>query len=331
MADRYTYLPSLGITVAVLWTLHDFARPAASRAAWSAAAGAVLAGLAVATWNQLAVWSSSLTLFHHTIAVAGQGNYLAYNNRGVALFHEGRLDDAIADYQRSLEIFSDYPEANNNLGDALAKKGRREEAIAYYRKAISVAPKLAHAHNNLANALSDEGAIAEAFEHYETALRLKPGDPMMLNNYGAALGMAGRLDDSLARLLEADRINPREPGLQSNLGNALAIMGRVDEAAARFRKAIELDPKDAARAHFNLGVLHFRRGLFAEAVPELRGAIDLTGPTAPGYALLGEALVQLGRVDEGIRYLRESLRIQPDNPQAAAWLADANAGRSPAK
>ena len=333
MADRYTYLPSLGITIAVLWTFHEWVRCAPARAAWNLSAAAVLVGLAVSTWNQLGVWSNSLTLFHHAIAVAGEGNYLAYNNRGVFLYQHGRIDEAIAGYKRAMEIYPKYTDAILNLGDALAKKGQREEAIAYYRKALELRPNFFEAHNNLADVLGETGAMPEALEHLEAALRLRPRSTLALNNYGANLGRAGRLDEALARLREADAINPRHPGLQANLGNVLALMGKIDEAVARYRRAIDVDPKDTS-AHFNLGYLYFQRGRFVEAIPELQCAIELVGPNSTRCALLGRALVEAGRHDEGVSHLREALRLDSKNPQAYLWLAEAmraNPGRGPLK
>ena len=324
MADRYTYLPAIGIVVAVLWTLGELSAPLGGKSC-IAAAGMTLASLAALTWNQLSVWTDSLTLFHHTVSVAGKGNYLAYNNRGVALFHAGRIDDAAADYERSLAINPEYPESNNNYGEALARKGRRDEAIGYYRKAVRLGPKLVEAHNNLANALADGGAFDEAIKEYEIALKLRPNDALVLNNFGAGLGMAGRLPESYERLQQAARIQPDYPGLQANIGNVLAMMGRAEEAEAQYRRAIAMEPTEA-RSYFNLGFLLLQKGRPAEAVSNLQRAIELAGPNPDGCAVLGRALIAAGRSKEGIERLREALRLRPEFPQARAWLDEATAG-----
>jgi hypothetical protein len=154
MADRYTYLPILGLQLVVL---SFFTKN--SGALSVAAAVVVLAGCAVQTWNQLGVWKNSFTLFDHALAVT-RNNYLAYNARGLFFDRAGRLDEAIADYKRSLAISPHFASASNNLGQALTERGRRRDGIELFRAALEANPNLLAAHNNLGNALADDGKPA---------------------------------------------------------------------------------------------------------------------------------------------------------------------------
>ena len=100
----------------------------------------------------------------------------AHNNLGNVLAGRGQVDEAIAHYQKALEIKPDYAEAHNNLGNALAGRGQVDEAIAHYQKALEIKPDYADAHNNLGNALAGRGQVDEAIAHYQKALEIKPDD-----------------------------------------------------------------------------------------------------------------------------------------------------------
>lgn len=318
MADRYTYLPAIGIGIAVLWTLREFVARGASRTLWTAAACTALAALGAQTWNQLAVWKNSLTLFHQAVSVAGEGNYMAYNNRGIYLSKNGRVDAAIADFRRSLEINPDCAEANNNLGETLVRLGQQDQAIPLYRHALRVRPSMPEAHNNLANALSNRGEVAEALEHYRIALQRRPDDVLFLNNYGATLASIGRIEEALEIFKRAERMDPRYPGLLSNLGNVYAILGRRDDAVAHHRRALEVEPDDP-RAHFNLALVLTDMGRLAEAAESFRRSAEILPANPDTHAALGQVLLRLGRREEGVRALETALALQPKHSQAAAW------------
>jgi protein O-mannosyl-transferase len=218
MADRYTYLPILGIQLAVLPVLGKN-----SGAISVVAAVVVLAGCVVQTWNQLGVWNNSFTLFNHAVAVT-QNNYLAYNNRGLSFDRAGRLDQAIADYKQSLAIKPDYPEANNNLGQALTQRGQPRDGLELFRAALEANPNLLSAHNNLGNALADDGKPAEALAHYDFVLTREPSDFNALNNSGIALSMLGRYAQAIERLEKAVQLAPDNVSAQRNLAKARAMM-----------------------------------------------------------------------------------------------------------
>lgn len=218
MADRYTYLPILGLQLALLPLFSNNNSTIAL-----VAAVAMLGGCVVQTWNQIGVWKNSFTLFNHALAVT-RNNYLAYNNRGLAFDRAGRLDEAIADYKQSLAINPHYAEASNNLGQALTQQGRPRDGLALFRAALEADPSLLSAHNNLGSALADDGEPAEALPHYDFVLAREPWDFNALNNSGIALAMLGRYAEAIARLEKAVQLAPDNVSAQRNLAKARAAV-----------------------------------------------------------------------------------------------------------
>lgn len=157
MADRYSYIPHIGLFIMVAWGVADLSSKWKDRTALLTMAGGItLISCLLLTWNQEKHWKNSLTLFGNAVRVT-KDNYLAFNNLGYFLDHDGKVDEAMTNYQRSLEINPNYDEARNNLGLIMAKKGRYEDAIMHYQMALRVNPNRVEVLNNLGNALSEKG------------------------------------------------------------------------------------------------------------------------------------------------------------------------------
>ena len=218
MADRYTYLPILGLQLALLPFFAKGFRPILA-----VAAVAVLSACALRTWSQLGIWKNSFTLFDHALAIT-HDNYLAYNNRGLFFDRAGRLDEAMADYKQALAINPHYAEANNNLGQALTEGGRPRDGLAMFRAALDARPDLLAAHNNLGNALADDSKPVEALPHYDFVLAREPWNVSALSNSGIALSMLGRYTEAIARLEKAVQFAPDNPNAQRNLAKARSMM-----------------------------------------------------------------------------------------------------------
>ncbi len=192
MADRYTYLPSIGLFVVVAWGARDAlaaipGKPAVKRLAVAIVAVVVVIGAAAASWAQTRYWRDSLALFERALAVTAP-TPIMLSNLGVALARQGRLDEAIASHLRALEIKPDYAKAHNNLGTAYQEAGRIDLAIGHYRAAIGIDPDSAAAHYNLGVALQASGRSREAAAEFRRALEIEP-----------ALERArGKLQESLA-------------------------------------------------------------------------------------------------------------------------------------
>jgi len=179
IADRYTYVPSIGLFVVVAWGALDGLRlprwnPAVKRAVIAIAASAVVVAGVAASSVQVRHWRNSLALFERALAVTAP-TPIMLSNLGVVLAEQRRFDEAIDCQRRALEIKPDYARAHNNLGITFQLTGRLDEAIQHYRWAVEINPDSAAAHNNLAAALRTAGRSSEAVEHYRRALEIDPG------------------------------------------------------------------------------------------------------------------------------------------------------------
>jgi Tfp pilus assembly protein PilF len=242
IADRYTYLPLIGLFLLVAWGVPELLiRWPPGRVALPAAAVVLISACAVAANTQLQNWESSTALWTHALEVTA-GNNVAFNNLGNVLAKQGRFDDAIAEYSEALRIKPDYAFAHNNLGRVLASQGRAGEAIEQYTEALRIEPDYADAHNNLGIVLADQGKLDEAIAQYSGALRTKPDFADAHNNWGIALAKSGKADQAIHEFLEALRIKPDYPEAHNNLGIVLASQGKVREAMAQYSEALRLKP-----------------------------------------------------------------------------------------
>ena len=174
MADRYTYLPLIGLFIMLCWSV-----PSRAMERWDLkvitcdAAAVVLAVCAVLSRGQVEYWKDSETLFRHALDVT-RDNWLAHYNLGIALEQTGKTEEAIAHYEQALRIKPDSGGAHNNLGVALVRLGRMQEAMEHFEQALRINPDDAKAYYNLGVVLAQAGRISEAIAHYDQALRLKP-------------------------------------------------------------------------------------------------------------------------------------------------------------
>jgi tetratricopeptide (TPR) repeat protein len=279
-ADRYTYLPQIGIYVAVTWLAAEWgAKQRAGRLVFGSLMTGVLVVLMVCAWKQTAYWKNSETLWTHTLACT-TGNSVAHNNLGTVLHQEGRLDEAIIQCQDALQIKPDYAEARGNLGNALLKKGRVDEAITQYQMALQIKPGYAEVLFNLGNALVKKGKVDEAIVQYLMALQMKPDDAKTHNNLADALVQKGDVGAAIPEFQKALRFDPANPSIQNNLAWLLAVS---PEASLRNgAKAVELARQaDALTGGENPIILHTlaaacaEAGLFPEALETARHASRL--------------------------------------------------------
>lgn len=217
MADRYTYIPLIGISIMLVWGVGDLlrARRRLLAPAVAVGGGAVVAA-AIATRLQVQDWESSAALWRHALDVT-RDNYAAHTYYGNALATQGDLDGAIAEYGAAIRIRPDYPEAHNNLGPALAKMGRVQDAVAQFEEAIRLRPNYADAHNNLGVALASQGNFDAAIAEYTETLRLDPDHAHARANLGLAFAAAGRRADALRELQLALRMNPNDVDARNGL------------------------------------------------------------------------------------------------------------------
>ncbi len=264
----------------------------------------------VLTFQRNVDYQSELSLWEDTVAEA-PGNEGAHNGLGIALVNVGRIDDAIAQYQRALDIRPDYIDAHNNLGIALLREARIDEAIAQFQKSLAIKPDYAKARNNLGVALLREARIDEAIAQFQQALDIRPDYAEAHKNLGNALMKCGRFDEAIGHYQQAITIEPDYADAHNDLGNALVKRGQANEAIAHFRKALELRP-DYAEAHHSFGVALAERGEIDEAIAQYRQALEIRSDYPDAENNLGNALMKCGRFEEAIGRYQQALRIKPD-------------------
>jgi tetratricopeptide (TPR) repeat protein len=317
-ADRYTYLPQIGIYMAMTWLAAEWGL---SRAAFGGLMAAVVAVLMVCAWKQTTFWQSNETLWRRAVACTTD-NDKAQFNLGVELDHKGMVDEGIDHYQKALEINPSRAEAYINLGAALLKKGKVDEAIAQYQKALQLVPRFAAAHNNLGNIYRQMGRLDEAIAQFQEALQIDPNVASHHFNLGLALFQKGKADEAIAQYHQALALNEDDAETHYSLGNALRQKGRVDDAIAQYRQALQIRP-DYADACNNLGNALLQQGQVDEAIIQLESALEINPRYARAHSNLGNALLKKGDVAGAIGHFQEAAKIEPGNPVVRnnlAWL-----------
>jgi tetratricopeptide (TPR) repeat protein len=243
-------------------------------------------------------------------------NYvLAQNNLGIALQQAGRVQEASQHYEQALRNKSDYAKAHNNMGIALAQAGRTQDAIVYYEQALQAVPDFAEAHYNLGNALVQLGRVQEAIGHYQQAVQIQPDHARAHYNLGNALMGQGRLQEAIDHYEQALRIKPDYASAHNNLGNALEGVGRVGEAKQHYELALQIDSQ-SAEAHSSLGNILLREGKVGEAIGHYEQAVRAKPENAVAHDNLGIALMRQGRLVEAIGQYEQELRLKPDLAEA---------------
>ncbi|MHC4148880.1 MAG: tetratricopeptide repeat protein [Planctomycetota bacterium] len=253
-ADRYTYLPSIGIAVVAAWGAAELsAKWRYRKIVLSVLAVFVVGGMLFCTRLQVRHWQDSFSLFKRAVEVT-ENNYIGHTGFGKALCARGRTDKGIGQYRLALKINPDYTVAHYNLGNALSERGEVEEAVRHYRAVLRAEPEHARAHNNLGNALSAQDKFEEAIGHYREALRIEPGFAKAYNNLGGALMMQGNFAEATRYFREALKLRPEDDNAWYNLGYALELQGKIDEAIRCYERALEINPKQV-KAKNNLDAI----------------------------------------------------------------------------
>jgi Flp pilus assembly protein TadD len=241
-ADRFMYVPHIGLSLAVAWGVPVLVRSPRMRATLLPAAAAAIiliyAGMAHA---YVRTWRNSETMWRHALAVT-TGNFMAHHNLGAELSAQGRTDEALAELKESLRIWPGLPATHYVIGNLVAKQGDDSSAVEHYRAALKLSPGFVAAHINLGLALGRQGATDEAVTHYLEALRLSPTSAAAHHNLGRALVQQGRGAEAEEHFREALLLKPRDSDVHVSLGELLAGSGRTEQAASSFREALRLDP-----------------------------------------------------------------------------------------
>jgi tetratricopeptide (TPR) repeat protein len=334
MAERFLYLPSIGLTgwaVAAAWLVASAVLPPVRSPAprpqrfWWGVLAFICLAFGAKTYSRNLDWTDERSLWASAVAVSPD-SARAHNNLGTALpLDPDRLPEIIAEFEAAVRIRPDFAEAHNNLGNALLHMpGRLQDAVAEYQAAVRIRPGYAEAHNNLGNTLLHmPGRLDSAIAEYRAAVHIRPDDAEAHNNLGNALLEAPeRLPDAIGEFEAAVRIRPDYAEAHYNLGIALLrIPNRLPEAIAQFEAALGGRP-DFAEAHYNLGNSLLRAGRPEDAASHYEAALRLGPDLAEGHYTLARAWLQIpGRLPDAIAEFERALRLKPDFAEAHYGLA----------
>ncbi|MCE5250640.1 tetratricopeptide repeat protein [bacterium] len=272
IADRFAYVPFIGLFVMASWGLPQVFR------AWSIkreilvvmAAASILACAVIARIN-VRYWKDSVTLYRHALAVTDNNAEIQWR-LGLVFLQLDKYDEAYAACGQSLKMYPYIPQAYNIMGLSLVKRNRYDEAIAHYKKALQMKADYVEVYDNLGSALADRNMPDEAIRQYNEALRIDPDFAKAHNNLGSVLAELGRTDEAIGHYKKALAINPDYAEAHNNLGVELEGIGKIDEAFREYSEAIRLKP-DYADAHVNLGNVYFHKGDYARAEEQYRQAL----------------------------------------------------------
>jgi tetratricopeptide (TPR) repeat protein len=240
MADRYTYVPLIGIFIILAWGLSDLSAKWRGRELWlGAAAGLGLVTLMTLTWYQLGYWRNSKSIFEHAVEVT-ENNYMAYSILIIEYEKAGQIDKATKMFQKAIEI-NNFPLAYYNFGELVIRQNNFDEAIPILEKAIQFKKGFALPYNSLGLIYDHKGRYTEALAMYKRAIELDPTYGDAYNNLGIYYAKQGRYGDAIAMFQKAVKFNPTSENY-NNLGLALAKQGNLDQAIDMLREAIKIDP-----------------------------------------------------------------------------------------
>lgn len=223
MADRYTYIPYIGLFFMIAWGAPGLLKQRKELCRFLfVPAVACLAACAILSFNQAKLWKNSRALFEHTLKVTSS-NWLVHLSYGIVLLDQGDTQEAAAHCSKAIKIRPDYDKAHFTMGMVRERENKLEEAVDHYRAALQINPKFELAHNNIGIVLARQGRTDEAVAHFHEALRIKPDFERAHYNLGIALLEQGKVDEAIVRFRETLRIAPYFSQARTHLDRALKM------------------------------------------------------------------------------------------------------------
>jgi tetratricopeptide (TPR) repeat protein len=243
IADRYTYVPFIGLFVMIAWGVPAVVGATSlGRRGLQVASVVTVLVCTVLSIRQVQAWRNSLALWQHAVDTSPD-NYFAQSSLGYVLWKGGDVSRAMERYNEAIRLRPDFAEAHNNLGVALAGQGRPSEALPHFSEALRLKPGYAVAQNNLTATTERLRAGDEGLARYANDVRDRPNDMAARNEFGAALFARGHFDEAIREFEQALRIDPAQPDIHYNLGMVLDQKGRTRDALEQFRTALRQNPK----------------------------------------------------------------------------------------
>ncbi len=311
MADRYTYVPLIGLYIIIIWGVPDMLRGIRHlNKLLALSMGVLTIILFVCTWKQVLLWRTDETLFSHALQL-NENNWLAHNNLGAVYGSQKKFKQAFYHYNEALRIKPDYSMAHYNSGVASERLGITDKAVYHYNRAIEIFPSYVKAHNNLGIIYQKTGKLSEAYEHFKEALRLNPYHVNVHNNLGNTLFLMGRLDEAVDRFRQALTIDPDSAEAHNYLGRVFSKKNELHNAARHYNEALKIDPQYVC-ALYNAGNMFSNAGDFQSAIELYTKAIQVQPKHTKALNNLGSVLIRTGRADEAVKHFNDALAVNPD-------------------
>ncbi|MBI9084513.1 MAG: tetratricopeptide repeat protein [Desulfobacterales bacterium] len=330
VADRYSYIPLIGIFIALAWT--------AATVMWRwRAKGWVFGCMAIAfipvllsmglSYRQVATWKDSVTLFSRALEVTS-GNVLAHNNLGYALASAGETREAIVQFDRVLVLNPKSAQAYNGRGNMRLETGDPRGALADYNRAMVLDMDFADPLNGAGNALTALGQSKAAVVNYRKAIVLNPDFAQAHNNLGLALTTLGQTEAAIDHFRRALALRPDFAAARVNFGNVLSGSDRPDEAVAQFKAVLAMNP-DTAQAAYSMAMTMEKKGDVAAATRWYLRTLRIDPGFSPAANNIGVILARTGRPAKAVRFFRKALNHAPEDMDVRENLrrAEAAAGR----
>ena len=281
MADRYTYLPSIGFFIMVTWGAAELAaKRRFLRLGLGISAVIVIALFTISTRKQIEYWHNNFTLFERALKVTGDNPAMLYN-MGVVMETEHQPDLAMICYRNVLKLKPNHFEAHNNIGNILVLRGDIDDAVAHIRRALEINPEYPQAHNSLGTVLLAQGNLSEALVHFRRAVELMPGSVEMRHNLASVLQAQGKFDEATTQYRKVLQLNPDY--LLSLNALARILITNPNPELRNADQAVQLAERAAKLTRYqNSGVLEIlaaayaAAGQFDNAVTTIQQAITLT-------------------------------------------------------
>lgn len=326
MADRYTYIPLIGVFLGLIWTVdYIFGRFHSGKVVLRSALILVLLSCCILTNKQVGYWRDDFTLFQHALDVTSR-NAMAECHVGTGFAKEGKLELAQSHFNAALADDPFFVEANSCLGSLFELQGKNELAVEQYRRTLGLSPWDEFARIHLAGVLRKLGRESEAMAEYRANLQFNPDSVEGNYELGALLLDRGELDGSVRLLRRTLALQPDHVDALLCLSDLYSKKGQLPAAEAVLERVVQLYPTNF-ELRVNLAGLLWQADKQSEALLQYSNAVRIR-PGAPiGHYNLGLAYAAQGKASEATQEFAEAVRLGPDNPDALselAWLLATN-------
>jgi len=312
MADRYTYIPSIGLFVMAAWGIPEiFRKRRYGKEVLAATSALCLLAFLILTWRQVGYWRDSITLYDHALEVT-EGNYLIYNNRGLTYYDLGNHKRAIEDFDRAVQFRPRFAPAYANRGNALTHLGDYAQAIRDFDMAIKIDPLYAQAWTNRGNAYSAAGNYTRGIEDLSRAIEINPENAQAYSDRGAAWAGIGNQKQALEDFNRAIGIDPRYAEAYCNRGLFYQSHGEYRKAIDDYDKAIEYNTAHKAEAFCGRGVAYEHLGDHRSAINDYEKAIEINPQYADAYLDRGITYLGLGDRLRTVQDFDKAIQINPE-------------------